>query len=65
MSGYYVASFIDPPLTTIEQDRSGIGKAAADILVDLVEDKAKQEGNIVRFNTKLIARYSTQRIDNP
>lgn len=50
-------------LTTIRQDRAGIGENAADLLVKLIEGETVEGGNIMRLPTRLIVRESAARID--
>ncbi len=52
-----LASFFDPPLTTIRQPMDEFGRQGAQLLIDAVKDKdyvPKQ----VRLNTQIIKRYS-------
>lgn len=63
VSGYAMPEYSSLTLTTIEQDRAGIGKKAAELLVALIEGKEEQESGIVRVPTKLIVRSSCTRIE--
>lgn len=63
MSGYLIPANTSPTLTTIEQDRDAIGKKAADVLIQLIENKELQESEEIRIPTKLIVRNSSTRID--
>lgn len=50
------AKYVDPPLTTIRQDKEKIGKMAAFILQDLMHDRIK--GTAVKIDPDLIIRQS-------
>jgi LacI family transcriptional regulator len=51
------AEFSDPPLTTIRQPMTEIGKAATKFLIQMIEDSTVQPKTIM-FDTKLIIRAS-------
>ena len=51
------AEFDDPPLTTIRQPMQEVGKAAASLLINLIEDPNASPRQIL-FNTELIVRAS-------
>jgi DNA-binding LacI/PurR family transcriptional regulator len=57
-----VTGFTSPSLTTIEQDRITIGRRAADILIELIENKTMEEPIENRIPTKLVVRNSCMRI---
>ncbi|GEL08321.1 LacI family DNA-binding transcriptional regulator [Salisediminibacterium halotolerans] len=50
------AKYVDPPLTTVRQDKEKIGKMAAFILQDLMHDRIK--GTAVKIDPDLIVRKS-------
>lgn len=53
----------NPRITTMEQDRTRIGKLAAEILLDKINKKETDTSNLIRrIPTKLIARDSTMRL---
>ena len=51
------AEFDNPPLTTIRQPMQEVGKAAANLLINLIEDPNATPQQIL-FNTELISRSS-------
>jgi DNA-binding LacI/PurR family transcriptional regulator len=53
-----VASFVTPSLTTIRQPREEVGKAACQMLLDMLEDP-DSEGATIEFPCTLIVREST------
>jgi DNA-binding LacI/PurR family transcriptional regulator len=53
-----LASYFDPPLTTVRQDTFAIGRACASLLIDLLDSPAP-ESTIVRLATELVVRQST------
>lgn len=53
-----LASYFDPPLTTMRQDTFAIGRASAQLLVDLIHSE-DQAPHLVRFQTELLVRQST------
>ena len=55
-----LASYVTPPLTTINQDMFEMGYEAADLLVNMLEGKAKKRHRILE--TKLVQRESCARI---
>jgi DNA-binding LacI/PurR family transcriptional regulator len=55
------AEFDDPPLTTIRQPMQEVGKAAASLLIKLVEDPNASPQQIL-FDTELISRSSCRSI---
>ncbi|MED3623019.1 LacI family DNA-binding transcriptional regulator [Neobacillus thermocopriae] len=55
-----LASYVTPSLTTIKQDMFEMGYEAADLLVDMLEGKAKKRHRILE--TKLVQRESCTRI---
>jgi len=57
-----MSEFTTPALTTIEQDRAAIGKKAADILINLIENNTIDEPFQIRIPTKLIVRNSCARV---
>jgi len=55
-----VAQVINPPLTTVEQHGFEMGKTAATLLINRIEDKAP-EGNVTKMiKTTLVVRESTK-----
>lgn len=53
------ASFYNPPLTTIAQPTFDMGKKAAEMLLQKIQDAdVKEEGHIYRFEPKLMMRES-------
>ncbi len=52
-----VVSLIDPPLTTVEQPMMQMGKEAAKLLINQIENKNRSQRRIV-LETKLIIRES-------
>lgn len=55
-----LASYFDPPLTTMRQDTFAIGRACAKLLLDLLEMSAAAT-TVVRLTTELVVRQSTAR----
>jgi len=53
-----LASYFDPPLTTLRQDTFAIGRACASLLIDLL-DKPATGPTAVRLATELVVRQST------
>jgi DNA-binding LacI/PurR family transcriptional regulator len=53
-----LANFLEPPLTTIRQDLKEIGREAARLLIDRIEDP-RREPDCVWVNTSLVQRSST------
>jgi LacI family transcriptional regulator len=54
-----ICELIDPPLTTIEQPAFEMGKAAAELLIDQIEERPlKSDDKIIKLDTKLIIRGS-------
>ncbi len=53
-----LASYFDPPLTTIQQDVTEIGKQAADMLIRKIA-QPELKGQSSRFSVQLIQRKST------
>jgi DNA-binding LacI/PurR family transcriptional regulator len=51
------AEFDDPPLTTMRQPMQEVGKAAANLLINLIEDPNAAPQQIL-FTTELISRSS-------
>jgi LacI family transcriptional regulator len=58
IDGTDMGEFMNPPLTSIAQDRDGIVKTAMDMVVKMI-DKEESPGRKVRLPTKLISREST------
>jgi len=54
-----LASYFDPPLTTMRQDMFGIGRAAAQLLVRAVEHPQPTRQRL-RLSAELVVRQSTQ-----
>ncbi|RZM15528.1 MAG: LacI family transcriptional regulator, partial [Pedobacter sp.] len=55
----YVSSLIDPPLTTISQPVTDIGRTAAELLIDQINrDQSEWKSIIKVLNTELIVRES-------
>jgi DNA-binding LacI/PurR family transcriptional regulator len=52
------AEFSDPPLTTIRQPMQAVGKAAAHLLITLIEDPNARPQQML-FDTELVVRSST------
>jgi LacI family transcriptional regulator len=55
-----LASYVTPPLTTISQNIFEMGFEAADLLIDMLEGKAKQHHRILE--TKLVRRESSAQL---
>jgi DNA-binding LacI/PurR family transcriptional regulator len=55
-----IASFVEPPLTTVRQPRTQMGRQAAEILLDLLAGKSRQAS--IRVAGELIVRKSTQKV---
>ncbi|WP_078409928.1 LacI family DNA-binding transcriptional regulator [Priestia abyssalis] len=55
-----LASYVTPPLTTINQDMFEMGYEAADLLINMLEGKAKKRHRILE--TQLVQRKSCARI---
>jgi LacI family transcriptional regulator len=53
-----IASHVNPPLTTVRQDKAGLGTAAADALIALIEGGTDRTG-LVTLPVELVARGST------
>ena len=53
-----LASYFDPPLTTVRQDTFAIGQACASLVIDLL-DKPETESTVVQLATELVVRRST------
>jgi LacI family transcriptional regulator len=53
-----IAPHVNPPLTTVRQDKAGLGTAAADALIALIEGGAGRTG-LVTLPVELVARGST------
>ncbi len=53
-----LASYFDPPLTTMRQDTFAIGRACASLLINLLE-KPAIESTVVRLTAELVVRGST------
>ena len=53
-----IAPHVNPPLTTVRQDKAGLGAAAADALISLIEGGADTTG-LTMLPVELIARGST------
>lgn len=56
-----VAGFSTPGITTVRQNRSEIGAEAARVLVRLMEEKQKEQDEIIRVPTNLVVRQTTFR----
>lgn len=52
-----ITGMVDPPLTTVDQPSFEMGKKAAEILIDTIENKYRR-AKTVTLNTKLIIRGS-------
>lgn len=57
------ASYTNPGLTTINQERMTIGKNAADMLISMIEGKPQGKNYDIRIPTSLVIRGSCRRID--
>jgi LacI family transcriptional regulator len=53
-----IAPHLNPPLTTVRQDKSGLGRAAADALIALIEG-ATERTPLVTLPVELVARGSS------
>jgi LacI family transcriptional regulator, galactose operon repressor len=53
-----IAPHLNPPLTTVRQDKSGLGRAAADALIALIEGAAERNP-LVTLPVELVARGSS------
>jgi LacI family transcriptional regulator len=53
-----IAPHVNPPLTTVRQDKSGLGRAAADALIAMIEG-ARERPALVTLPVELVARGST------
>jgi DNA-binding LacI/PurR family transcriptional regulator len=58
-----VSESASPGLTTINQDRAEIGRKAAELLVDLIENGASEEPLDVRIPTTLVMRGTCARVE--
>jgi DNA-binding LacI/PurR family transcriptional regulator len=56
-----LASYFDPPLTTMHQDMFGIGREAARLLVQAVKGPHTQPRHL-KLPAELVVRQSTSRI---
>jgi DNA-binding LacI/PurR family transcriptional regulator len=56
----FVASLVSPPLTTIRQPLARLGKEAANLTIDLIEDPASPHAGR-QFPVELVVRGSTSR----
>jgi LacI family repressor for deo operon, udp, cdd, tsx, nupC, and nupG len=56
-----LASYFDPPLTTMKQDINQIGKEAAKLLIDVIENP-EHPRRTVNIKAQLVVRNSTQLI---
>ncbi len=56
-----MSNYIEPSLTTVSQPARAMGKAAMQLMIDLLEDKKNINKNIV-FPTEFIERESTKRL---
>lgn len=56
-----LASYFDPPLTTMRQDTFAMGRACADLLIDLLDGRADGQQS-VRLAAELVVRHSTARV---
>ena len=55
-----ITSLVDPPLTTVNQPSFDMGKKAAEILVEMIEnDKSNNQKNTIVLDAELIVRSST------
>ncbi len=64
VAGYAMQGYSSLTLTTIEQDRSGIGRKAAELLVAMIEGRDLSDlPQVVRMPTKLVVRNSCARIE--
>ena len=55
-----ITSLVDPPLTTVNQPSFDMGKKAAEILVEMIEnDKSDNQKNTIVLDAELIIRSST------
>jgi len=55
----YMASMVDPELTTIKQPNYEMGYRATELLISAIEQKEKQKPEKILLETKLIVRKST------
>jgi LacI family transcriptional regulator len=53
-----IAPHVNPPLTTVRQDKFGLGVAAANALIDLIDGASERTG-LVTLPVELVARGST------
>ena len=56
-----MSNYIEPTLTTVSQPARDMGKAAMELMIDLLENKRSLNNNIV-FPTEFIERKSTKRL---
>ncbi len=54
-----ITSLVDPPLTTVDQPAFEMGKTAAEILIEKIENKKKSAPKTIILDAKLIIRKST------
>lgn len=54
-----ITSLVDPPLTTVNQPSFEMGKKAAEILIDIIENKNLPDEKEIILNAELIIRAST------
>lgn len=54
-----ITSLVDPPLTTVNQPSFEMGKKAAEILINLIENKNIGDSKEIVLNAELIIRAST------
>jgi LacI family transcriptional regulator len=57
-----VSSLIQPKLTTMSQPKNKLGKIAAEILLDLIENNKDFSEDVI-LNTKLVKRQSAKKLD--
>ncbi|TFE00098.1 LacI family DNA-binding transcriptional regulator [Jeotgalibacillus sp. R-1-5s-1] len=55
------ARYVEPPLTTIRQDKEKMGKMAAHILLDLIKNRI--ESSTVAVEPELVVRWTTTKVD--
>jgi LacI family transcriptional regulator len=56
------APFVDPPLTVVAQQAYELGRVAANIVLDAIEDRGqvrRQANTVIRLETRLVRRSSS------
>jgi len=57
----HIARLLRPKLTTIRQPNYEMGKTAANLMIDILEEKEEEIGRNIIFETELIIRHSVER----